>query len=580
MKKIFLLGLVALIASGLSAAVVSVNCAQGSSAAPYDGQTLLPTENAGLAGYEAANWNNIQLDAVGTELVDDGGAATGSVVNFLTSNGWGDGTADGTVDPPNDKIARGYFDDGETSIGIGVDIEVTNVPYDIYTVVIYLSTDWGTGFTEYTVNGVTKTTTIARDTFANIGGWVEDQNALVFKNITGTTLDIEVLERLADGDIHTRGCVAGFQILEQDSEYPVILAGPVDVTVAAGDTAIFTVEAITTDSYQWYYSADGVTSSPISGAITNVLTVTGVMLSDEGYYYCDAIRNSATVSSDSARLMTKRLVAHWAFDGDLSESVDGWVGKLVDSNTANPDPIPVFDVGVDGTSNGAIKFSRNTWYVEVLGSQDYFNFFPQGQTVNLWVKSDSYEGVVGFMYLIEKRVGSMGWAIYDTAFYYGQGIGVSIYPLEINPPGGRLDDDNWHMITVTYDANTQSMTLYQDGEFSGTVVGAVNTSSTAPLKMGGRYPNGDLFSGLLDDVSIRSYPIGPYEVAEMYTDVMTEESICVEYPEFDFSGDCLVDLSDFAIFASGWLDCSPAPDCQTDLAIFAETWLECNLVPK
>lgn len=227
MKKIIcLLAVMAIMAVAAQAATISVNLAEGVSSAPRANQTLLPADIAGLAGYVANNWNNIQTDATGTGLWDDTGTSVGSVINFSITNAWGDGTADGTVDPPNDMIARGYFDDGWTSgsgaTGIGVDIDVTNVPYSLYDVVVYMSTDSGTTYTDYTVNGQTQTAG-PYGTFANIGGWVLGQNAMVFSNVTGATLDIEVLERYADGDNTARGTVSGFQIVEVPEPVTLVL---------------------------------------------------------------------------------------------------------------------------------------------------------------------------------------------------------------------------------------------------------------------------------------------------------------------------------------------------------------------
>ena len=69
------------------------------------------------------------------------------------------------------------------------------------------------------------------------------------------------------------------------------------------------------------------------------------------------------------------------------------------------------------------------------------------------------------------------------------------------------------------------------------------------------------YEGLLDKVSIYSYALSPIDVAVLYTDVMTGESICVEQPERDFDGNCRVDMLDFAMFATGWLECNRVPSC-------------------
>lgn len=339
-------------------------------------------------------------------------------------------------------------------------------------------------------------------------------------------------------------------------EYPLITVEPQSVTVAGGETAIFTIEAITTDSYQWYYTEDGTTASPISGATTSVLTLPAVTQVDEGYYYCEAIGTEA-VASATVRLMTERLVANWTFDGDLTDSVAGWDGTLTDPNVLNPNvPVMAYADGVDGTPNGAGLFVRNPLYVSVEGSGEFFNFFPQGQTVSFWAKPDSYDGLNGYMTFVTKRTAEAGWRIHDTAFYAGQGLELTMQPLFSNPPMGRLDDDQWHMITVSYNPETEELNVYQEGQLQATVVGEVVAGSDTPITMGGNTGGGWGYNGLLDDVKIWNYALDPYNVAQLYTDVTTDETICVSPVEYDFNNNCKVDLGDFAIFAQTWLNCN------------------------
>ena len=212
---VLVLAVSAFITAGAGAQTISVNLAEGDSGAPRANQTVLPEEVAGLDGYEVANWNNAQLDSSGMSLIDDSGAETGVILNFDVENGWGDNTADGSVDGANDKIARGYFDDTDTD-GleiIGVDIEVLNIPYGSYDVVLYLGTDTShTNWTPMTVGGETLTGA-PLDQFGTKGGWIEGENVLIFRGLEGSTLDIELPARYADGDGTARGCLSGFQIV-------------------------------------------------------------------------------------------------------------------------------------------------------------------------------------------------------------------------------------------------------------------------------------------------------------------------------------------------------------------------------
>ncbi|MCD6393143.1 MAG: hypothetical protein J7M40_06515 [Planctomycetes bacterium] len=211
-RKLFLivLGLAIMLVGSVGAAAISVNLAEGSMSAARDNQTVLPGELAGMQGYQAYNWNNVQTDASGMSLVDNAGAATGSVITFTMSNGWGDNTGDMS---PDGKIGRGYFDDGDGAVsgdGIGVDIEVSNVPYSSYSVILLLSADstdgnWGT----FTVNGVGQAGP-SKVRWGTVGAFEEGVNALLFTGQSGSTLDIHCPVR-SGGD---RGTIGGFQIVD------------------------------------------------------------------------------------------------------------------------------------------------------------------------------------------------------------------------------------------------------------------------------------------------------------------------------------------------------------------------------
>ena len=75
-------------------------------------------------------------------------------------------------------------------------------------------------------------------------------------------------------------------------------------------------------------------------------------------------------------------------------------------------------------------------------------------------------------------------------------------------------------------------------------------------------------------------------------DYSIPESYCVSFPVADFSGDCIVNLLDFAVLGSQWLqppgmpsaDIAPEPlddfVDMLDLTVWVTEWLDCNLDPK
>jgi hypothetical protein len=187
---------------------------------PWEDQLLAATDIAGF--YPFPNWNNV----AGTDtqplagVVDkNGDAVPGLDVRWSLSNTWGDGSAG--VATPDARLARGYFDDGDNpgeaagdggvnGDGIGVSVTVSNVPYSEYNVVLYRTSDQGAAgsFVTFTVNGVDQTSG-ATTPFGDVGGWVLNENMLIYEGLSGSTLTIRVQSR--DGS--ARGSLSGFQII-------------------------------------------------------------------------------------------------------------------------------------------------------------------------------------------------------------------------------------------------------------------------------------------------------------------------------------------------------------------------------
>jgi hypothetical protein len=63
----------------------------------------------------------------------------------------------------------------------------------------------------------------------------------------------------------------------------------------------------------------------------------------------------------------------------------------------------------------------------------------------------------------------------------------------------------------------------------------------------------------MDDIQIWNYAKSADNVADMYSDVAG--NFCRNAPAFDWDGTCKVDLGDFAMFVSRWLECGLYPDC-------------------
>ncbi|MCK5000358.1 MAG: laminin G domain-containing protein [Anaerohalosphaera sp.] len=356
---------------------------------------------------------------------------------------------------------------------------------------------------------------------------------------------------------------------------PLLQIQPNSVSVQEGSDTFFTVGALLTDTYTWYRTPDAVTDTPeddveLQSGSEPRLDITGVTPGDVAYYYVvltNTIPDTLAVTSDVASLEIGKLELYLPFDGDPNDaSGNGW-----DAVQGNRDADPAlgtvsYDVGYDGVGQ-AVKFTRGSGdQLEVLGSDDYFNFYPKGFTIRFWVKPTDYGTVNGFMTYIGK--GGNNWRVYDTAYYYGVGLEAKMYPLGAGTSIGRLDDGNWHMIAVTYDGAAQTMSVYQEGFLMETRTGALNVPASYPITIGSYYKRGTGgwgYDGFIDEVEIFSYPISQLEILEDYA-TKTGQTYCLEEILGDINGDCKVNMDDLAIVADGWLD-STNPTTATPAAL-------------
>ena len=335
---------------------------------------------------------------------------------------------------------------------------------------------------------------------------------------------------------------------------PVVIKDPVPLTVAIGGTAVFTVEDVGGTGYVWKKQSTGLTVGTGS-----VLTLTDVQKDPcEDSYYCIVSNASGSVESAAAGLWTKRLIALYEFEDNLDDSeADDWNGDYIDPNTDNDPPTPVFASGLEGQ---ALQLTADELHVQITGSEDYFNFYPLGYSANVWIKTVQSDW--GCMASKQDKIipyPHSGWTLDCGNGDIWNGLReVGSISSDVN-----INDNQWHMVTATYDAEAGVITTYVDGEPVGSDASTDVASTNAyPVVLGAEFTDGQVaYEGLLDSVGIYSYGLSPLEVAVLYTDVMTDAEICIEQPENDLSGDCRVDLEDFAILATNWLECNLVPDC-------------------
>jgi hypothetical protein len=134
-----------------------------------------------------------------------------------------------------------------------------------------------------------------------------------------------------------------------------------------------------------------------------------------------------------------------------------------------------------------------------------------------------------------------------------------------------MPTDEWVFVAATYKDNIVTFYTYVPGNPEDSLKFTTNsgsltfgTKTDATLNIGCSYIDSTLgafetLDGILDEIQIYNYAMDGKGIADLYNDVYAK-SFCVQtYAEgFDVSGpagtpDCVIDLFDFAVFATDWL---------------------------
>ncbi|MBN1795151.1 MAG: hypothetical protein JW804_00605, partial [Sedimentisphaerales bacterium] len=368
-------------------------------------------------------------------------------------------------------------------------------------------------------------------------------------------------------------------------EAPEITVQPTDALADYNEIVLFEVTATsaTTPTYYWFKSTDATVGGDTllkSGSEPNLAVIAND--SNDAYYYVyieNAAGPSQAVTSDIVHLWLKREIARYKLNNDLTDSTTAAKG-----GTAEWDAAGVFDSNIgfvtdfiEGTHSLELRNDVNA-FVSVPNSEDYFNHYVRGLTVNCWVKVNS---TTGYDALVTKHAlsttgseSSGDWEGWTLQLNNGAPL-FEVRHGGIYATAPSIADANWHMLTARYNYYEGHGTLYVDGEIAayddqGVTPDNVKKTPLDRLAIGSCDSNDggyhtNPFDGWIDDVRIWTYPLTGAQIAALYIDDYGDPqgkgSICVNnwYPQYDFSGDCKVDFADFAMFAEDWLDCNLYP---------------------
>ncbi len=321
---------------------------------------------------------------------------------------------------------------------------------------------------------------------------------------------------------------------------PSFSGQPVSVVVAAGGSAQFSVTALNAASYAWYHDGNPLSNGgDISGADTDTLTIANIEAADEGDYHCVATGAGST-PSDPAQLVLEKLVGHWPFENSLVDVVGGNDGTATDPN---------YTTGVDG--NVALDVVDATDVVSMSSAALDLN---NGWTLAWWCNDRADSVNAGYMvasgdpsgyenFFCRRTGDGSQYGCYVALGYGGGGLNV-----------GSYDRGVWIHHAVTFDPDTGEVVWYINGEALDVADWIVpDAGFDTLLYVGDRKAGERLYDGAIDELRAYNYPMGAEEVASLK---FAGDGIapCVHKPDVDLDDDCDVDLGDFALLASEWLN--------------------------
>jgi hypothetical protein len=369
---------------------------------------------------------------------------------------------------------------------------------------------------------------------------------------------------------------------------PSNLVGPASVKGHPGETVQLSVTFTSVNpvtSVTWYkdnVALNTATDPDLTVTFDDTattLTIANVSAADEGVYSCEVTNTGGTTPSGTGQLRLKKLLAHYKFEQDLNDSVGTNHATLVgpaagmqyaEFNIPGKTPGKIAGQYYAADPNGGVHGLLTT---EAYPKAGFGNGLEEG-TFSVWVKAAP--ATAGTIF--GQFNGAPGSSDYKTAFrVFLESTGVVRFHLrdddvnQLQPAGTKaIGDDKWHLVTVTYSASQAN--LYVDGGNKVTVTSAAPLDNFAAwqypmtlMALNNRSSVQGLFSGMLDDLKILNYMLTPEEVAQAYYDV-TGDAACIytvaEVPglAYDLTGDCQVNLADFAILAAKWLESGLYPN--------------------
>ena len=307
--------------------------------------------------------------------------------------------------------------------------------------------------------------------------------------------------------------------------------------------------AVNADNYQWFKINAGGADTEVPGATSGTLVFESVALADEGFYYCSVTNETAvSVTSEVGRILTRRKMAHWTFDGDLDDEVDS-------ANDGTSPGTITFGEGVDGD---AVRIAGPDQFVLIENEIGVLNEV----SVSLWINAPAQLPNLALL-VVPQEIGREGSVqiISEVDRFQGEVLGSGADAFI-----SGLTGNAWHHLLFVYSPIEGQARYYLNGELADTVTSIDDDvlPNVTSLGIGGRLSDivNTFEQGLIDDVRIYNFAVTSLNAASIYTE-FGDKSVCLDNttPQFDLNGDCIFNMEDLAVMAATWLECYLVPNC-------------------
>ena len=274
----------------------------------------------------------------------------------------------------------------------------------------------------------------------------------------------------------------------------------------------------------------GITLLPTQRVLAEINEIASYNITDEDLedeYYDEETDDEEwevdSIIKEKGPKQEKMLVAHYKFEENLMDS----------SNNKNNGNTAHGEITYEKGKNGMVAKFDGESYIEVTDN-DSLNL-DEAFTISVWVNKFEDEDY-GYSPIITKGMGS------DELKppYIRYHDGTLVYPFldlhNIDEWDSLYIEDNgeerynqWYLVTVTFDSNTEKVNFYIDGAFIGyrswKYGSLYNTDQSLYIGFGEFSGDQEFYIGLMDELRIYNYALTYKEIKDIYKDVTTENKV-------------------------------------------------------